>query len=66
MTWEAIEYRLAGSDPLVCVQWDGLIGRWRVCETTVAESSDKTFKTLEEAKVYALTIAVPETVSPSS
>lgn len=54
MQWDAIEYRLTGSDPLVCVQWDGFIGEWRVLDT------DKSFADVEDAKTYAMTIAIPE------
>jgi len=59
MTWEAIEYRLTGSDPLVCVQWDGMMNQWVVTGTDY----DKWFDTLEAAKAYGESIAEPEKTS---
>ncbi len=55
MEWTAIEYVLAGSDPLVCVQWDGMVEKWRVLDT------DEAFDTLGKAMAYAETIATAET-----
>lgn len=53
MTWEAIEYRLTGSDPLVCVQWDGMMNQWVVTGTDYY----KWFDTLEAAKIFGESFA---------
>lgn len=60
MTWEAIEYRLTGSDPLICVQWDGCKGMWAVIRCTLNYSGTQWFGTLEAAKAFAESIATPE------
>lgn len=59
MTWEPIEYRLTGSDPMVYVQWDGLRGKWFVGDTG-DRAPTKWLDTLEEAKAYAESIALAE------
>jgi hypothetical protein len=49
--WQPIEYAATAPDgTVITVQWDGLVGKWRVCDSSFSDMHDSLAQALTSAE----------------